>query len=613
MDFFVDKNTDLMRSTFMAVGLAELLVRIPAANTGQDVTITDMGSCYQIHSAVPLETLSAQVQEAGTLPAILPAIFKPLTAKEKKLTEEGTSKENLLLKYVPRGYRGVTIDYGAEKETYELARKAKSKKNSTREEGAVVESSPDYPTWAHLCSYFGKGSAMRVGYPALVHTWHAHQGDAAAALWELVCSTFADFPNASEDARYTWDTQFLPHLDYPDYALSTDISTSSSVSPSAVQGVSNAVGNSALSENPLKTFWLEMYFAFTGFMEVALPYNLGADVTTFYPIPRQISIRRLKDMVHEHRKSGAGRSLYSYSNQMSRAKLDILATVTFYRAMTEHLYNALRREQRGKADLRSISGFVGYYYKNIATQIPFDETVFARPAWLPLEADTDQLQQAANVLDEHRQLIERIRGRAPKYQLTGSELALFQPYRRYLALGNVEDWIAFTIAYGFYRFRHMPDQPGLRHLSDSLFKDSFPMTHNQPDRMDFRPIMDPERHPGFHRIAEAINQCTVYARYKNDVQRDSTFRFKTRHGLGDDLLRNAHNPSQFLADLAHFIHDYQRESVSVQADAGKSRTAIQPEDLQDITDLIAEYGSKVVAHMLVASGYTSRFYGKASE
>lgn len=124
------------------------------------------------------------------------------------------------------------------------------------------------------------------------------------------------------------------------------------------------------------------------------------------------------------------------------------------------------------------------------------------------------------------------------------------------------------------------------------------------DRKDYRPILD---NPGFQKIAGAINYCTSYSRYKKDVQKDRTFPYKVRHGLGDDLLRNAHNPELFLLDLSDFIHDYRRESINVHANTGKTRTEIEPDDIHEITGLIAQFGSRIVAHLLVATGYAARF------
>ena len=130
------------------------------------------------------------------------------------------------------------------------------------------------------------------------------------------------------------------------------------------------------------------------------------------------------------------------------------------------------------------------------------------------------------------------------------------------------------------------------------------MQSNPSDRADYRSILNDE---GFTQIAEAISYCTGYSRYMRNVRKDRTFPFRARHGLGDDLLRNAHNPELFLEELSRFVHDYRRESISVQAQTGQTRTEITPDDLNKVVELVAIYGSRIVAHLLVASGYAARF------
>jgi hypothetical protein len=599
MQLYVDKNTDLMRSTFIAVGLAHLLYKIPSAGSGQQVTIRDMGSCYGIESDLSYERLTQQVSDAGRLPAILPAIFKPLTSKEQKLLEAGTPAQELRLKYVPRDYVD-PIDYGKQRAVAQAASKRK-KKDDVRAEEDAQEAHPDYPVWAHLCSYFGKGSAMRVGYPTLIHNWHAHEDQNAVGLWQLICDCYESFPNATNATREIWRTEFLSTIDYQDYALATDISALAIVSPSTSKGVSAAAGYNTLSESTPDEFWLEMYFAFAGYMKIALPFNLGSDVTTYYPVPYDIDLITLETTISRYRKSVSGRSLYRFSNAMPRARLDALMSITFYQEMIQQQIMIADSDDWPEFSAEAIGGLVGYYYKNIATQIPFDETTFGLPAWLPHDTrDTDVLHAAHENLEQHRKLIDSLRGRPPKYQITADELTLINHYRRYLTHGQSWDWILFAIAHGQYRFRVLPDIPGLSALSTTLLKESLPMN----DRIDFRPVLE---NPGFQNIAAALNHCTTYARYKKDVQRDKTFGFKVRHGVGDDLLRNAHDPAQFIADLGAFVHDYQQESSSVQARTKQTRSAIQPDDVHAVAALVAEYGSRTVAHLLVAVGYAARF------
>src|SRR5690606_21852910 len=197
---FVEKDTDQMRSTLVASALASLLFHLAEAGSGVDVRIVDQGSAYRLQvNGNDRAVLLDFVRQRG-LPPLLPAILKPLSAKEKKLVEGGVPEDNVLRKYKPRGFPlDRVVNYGAEKQKVDAARQARRQK--TREEGDAPIRPRDYPLWAHLCSYFGKGSAMRIGYPLVVHAWHAHQGECAEALCELILQAYGDFPNRLDEAR----------------------------------------------------------------------------------------------------------------------------------------------------------------------------------------------------------------------------------------------------------------------------------------------------------------------------------------------------------------------------------------------------------------------------
>ncbi len=606
MRLFVDKDTDLMRSTFIAAGLAELLYYIPPTNSGQQVTIKDMGSCYIISSTLSFDALTQYVEQRG-LPSLLPAITKSLTASEKKLVEGGQPVEDILLKYIPHGYTGKIVKYVDHKAAFDIWRKYRPAKGAVHEEGAPNPPDADFPVWAHLCSYFGKGSAMRAGYPTVLHNWHAHVADhkAAVHLWQLIYNCYGVFPNEVDHAQAVWNEHFLNELQYPDYPLATTISTLAIVSPSTSKGISAASGYNLLTEDTPNTFWLEMYFAFVGFLQIAMPFTLDRDVLTFYPLPDDIQRQPLRDLIEAWRDSANVRSLYRHSNNMPRAKLDVLGQITFYQSMVEYFISGYNDGTLLPGmSLNNVSGLVGYYYKDISTQIPFDETVFSVPPWLHQQPDIDLLETAEGVLKAHYELLDAIRGRPPKYQMTADEMLLINLYRRYLTRGNADDWIDFAIACGQYRFRNMTEMGRLPTLTIELFEESFPMQSNSSDRVDYRPILNDN---GFKQIAEAISYCTSYSRYMRDVRKDRTFPFRPRHGLGDDLLRNAHNPELFLEELSLFVHDYRRESISVQAQTRQTRTEITPDDLNSVVELVAIYGSRIVAHLLVASGYAARF------
>lgn len=601
MDLYVEKDTDLMRSTFVAIGLAALFERLAPPGSGYDVRLRDLGSAYHVSVPYTLDEAHAfAAASADTLSALIPAIRKVFSQKEQK--ELQANPDSIVQhKYVPRSFSGEVVEYEKEQEIAKAAPKKMPK--DARQEGDAPQAAPDYPLWAHLCSYFGKGSAMRVGYPNVLHAWHAHRGDTAHALLDLIVGCYGDYPNDIEALHEAWETQLLPALEYADYALRPMISSLAVVSPSTAKGVSTTAGAQVLTEGTPEEFWLVIYLAFAGFMIAGMPFTMGSDVLTYYPLPRDISLGQLRAEMDEYRSAGRARQLYSFSNQMARAKLDALAQITFYQSMVAHFRTA---SPSGLfADwLEAHSGLVGYYYKDIGgTQIPFDETLFALPRWLPNAAlnDTPALDEAAALLEAHHAMIFALRGKAPKYALTADELVVLNAYRSFITTGEMDAWIDFAIRYNAYRFRALRDfyMPDL-HI-DILERT---IMNIQDDKKDYRPILSNE---GFRNIAAAIRHCTVTTRYLEDVKKQDTG-FKVRHGLGDDLLRNAHDADIFIEELSRFLHDYARESSSVQANnPERTRPFVTENDLYHLTELISIYGSRVVANLLVAVGFSSAY------
>jgi hypothetical protein len=307
-------------------------------------------------------------------------------------------------------------------------------------------------------------------------------------------------------------------------------------------------------------------------------------------------------IMRQYRDSNYVRDLYDYSNLTPRAKIDALSQIAFYLSMIAHYRDNIPEPDAPpweQIDPNAISGLVGYYYKDISTQIPFDETTFALPAWLPLDANRDALTESLNALEAHWSLIDAIRD---GYAI---ELTILAHYRRFIALGDADDWIAFTIAYSQYRFARMVDPVWLPQLHIEVLEKTL---MNIPHK-DYRPIIE---NVGFRNIAAAIRHCTVQTRYFKDVQKQS-ITFKVRHGLGDDLRRRAHDADHFIEDLGNFVYDYMRESSNVQANTGETRPYITDEDITDVVALVETYGSRVVASLLIATGYASKLPRKSEE
>ena len=116
------------------------------------------------------------------------------------------------------------------------------------------------------------------------------------------------------------------------------------------------------------------------------------------------------------------------------------------------------------------------------------------------------------------------------------------------------------------------------------------------------PILENE---GFRNIAAAIRKSTVIPQYFK--ARNKKGPYDIRYGLGNDLLRRAAYPEQFIQALSDFLHEYNRETAQIHerynGNPPVRRATVTTDDIAHVVALIDTYGSPTVANLLVAFGY----------
>lgn len=116
------------------------------------------------------------------------------------------------------------------------------------------------------------------------------------------------------------------------------------------------------------------------------------------------------------------------------------------------------------------------------------------------------------------------------------------------------------------------------------------------------PILE---NPGFQNVATAIRRSTVIPQYFK--AKGNRGPYDIRYGLGNDLLRRAAYPEQFIQALSEFLHDYNRETAQIheryKGNPPVRRATVTTEDIQQVVELIDAYGSPTVANLLVAFGF----------
>jgi len=122
-----------------------------------------------------------------------------------------------------------------------------------------------------------------------------------------------------------------------------------------------------------------------------------------------------------------------------------------------------------------------------------------------------------------------------------------------------------------------------------------------------KPLTPVVHNEGFREIATAIRQATVLAQYH--AARQSGYPYEVRYGLGQDLLRAAAYPTDFLAALSAFIQSYNAENARIDERITKGslhssrRSSVRTDHISAVVELVDQYGSEVICKMLVAYGY----------
>lgn len=130
------------------------------------------------------------------------------------------------------------------------------------------------------------------------------------------------------------------------------------------------------------------------------------------------------------------------------------------------------------------------------------------------------------------------------------------------------------------------------------------------EKLEFSEIV---RNDGFKAIAYAIRHSTVVPQARKGGKGPKPV-VDVRYGLGQQLMRKAAYPADFLAEIAEFLHLYNAENAQLR-EKGRNpfRKNVTTADIEALTALVDRFGSKVVCQMLVAYGYAREPYEAKEE
>lgn len=121
------------------------------------------------------------------------------------------------------------------------------------------------------------------------------------------------------------------------------------------------------------------------------------------------------------------------------------------------------------------------------------------------------------------------------------------------------------------------------------------------------------QNPGFRNIAYAIRHSTVVPQGRK-ARGNRPVVVDIRYGLGQQLARKAAYADDFLAEIASFIYKYNAENAQLRENKRHVyRKNVTTADLEALTALVDEFGSKVVSNLLIAYGYAREPYAPGDD
>ncbi|MGC9400728.1 MAG: hypothetical protein ACP5HM_16580 [Anaerolineae bacterium] len=569
--FYIDKTTDTFADVLLAYGVAALLDRLLRDNVGQrEVRVRDAGSVYVIDLETPMREGYVDVPWFCDLPFLKAGHKKP-----------------------PEAWPAAVVDYDKERDQrsqYFEARKqlpqAARRPGATRDEFpelATVENltpRPDYDILAQIYQM----SAIHA-YSAVLKNWFACR-DCFPELLRIVLDLFATTPNDVDAAYDAWRALNKKQK----LKAKNRVTPVQILNPSMGKGVNRTKADRAdLLQNP-NSFWLLEFLKFWGMRVAGLPRvvrstqrNGPRDRKTYVLQPRNLTLETLAQV-------------YTPFNRVLWANtaitMDVLAALRYTDVFLEQwLAGQLEDVRFGQRPGDHVSGLAVAFYKNLgqaSTMLNLAE--IGVPQWMKLET-REQAQAYRALLEEHRRVVTSLdEGRGDQYRL-------LKLYRDFLSGRILDPFFEFSAGYaGLTMSRMERGQWAPRFTTTNL--EVLIMEHD--DKLT--PILE---NVGFQNIATAIRRSTVIPQYFKAQGKKGPY--DVRYGLGNDLLRRAAYPEQFVQALSEFLHDYNRETAQIheryKGNPPVRRATVTTDDIQQVVALIDEYGSATVANLLVAFGY----------
>lgn len=572
--YFVPKRTSTYADVFLAYGLATILDRLAGQAKGESnrprIDIADAGPYYQVR-------LSEPVQEEwipDTLFFRSPAPF---------LTDQRTPADK-----VPPDTNTRDVDATWQQVlAYQSSRSAlwdKGVRGSDLEQKLRDQEPPcDWTVVAFLGDW--RMQAVEI-YNRIVAQWAASRSMAAEHV-RAVLQLFAGTEN-DESTLQSWE------ITARQSGLRVKETASQLLNPHQGKGLNEPKANALRMNNIRDRPWLEEYLKAVGLWSCLVPRRVvdGEDWKAYVLAPLCLDFRVQREVMARF-----NRYLWNERRRDETSlKSDATSLLLFARAWLDYL-EIEQPEEDFDADVtalapeKAVAGFHVAQFKllsrNAYTMVNL--SFLNLPRWTGTPSSRAEVLDLKEVIDEHLAVIREIdETRSDGYNL-------LRDYRDFVAGNNWNAFFDFAAGYSHEIIRRYNE--GARWVP--IFSPSklrrLIMAGNKP----LFPIVENE---GFQNVAYAIRYSTVIPQSRKANGQDSLY--EVRYGLGAELKSKATVRDEFIVALSDFMQSYNQENAQKLENTGKQmRRDLRTTDLEAVVRLVDEYGSEVVANLLIAYGY----------
>ncbi len=571
--YYVPKRTgtyaDVLEAYGLAVLLDAILRRMKGGQGSWRIGLEDAGPHYQVHLSEPIsqEWLAQATYFRPPLPCIL-----------RRADEEP-----------PEGVDCRNVD-----ETWARVRAYNQQRQLLQGEGIRgteleqqlrdLEPPPDWQTVVFLGD--GRMQAVKI-YNRIVMQWTKTRpifGETLATILALYARPDAE-PNALLTA---WQKRARK------LGLRIRETASQLLNPHQGKGQNEPKANALRMDNIKDRPWPEELLKAMGLWQTLAPRQVqdnNKDWKVYVlaplrmPLPgHQDVFRRFSALLWRERGNT------SLKSDITSLLLFVKTWLNYVDVTPEHALRALWGDPLPRPE-RVVAGFYVAQFKKLSQQAytMLNQSFLQIPAWSgPLRSKQD-VREIQQVIQEHLDVIRSIdEGHSDGFDL-------LRRYREFVAGSDWEAFFDFLAGYSHDLMRRLNE--GERWVP--TFTTTGLGRLIMANREALHPIV---QNPGFQNVAYAIRHSTIIPQSRK--ARGQSALYDIRYGLGAELKRKATVRDEFVAALMDFLQSYNQENAQTLENTGKQmRRDIRTSDIEEVVRLVDEYGSEVVAHLLIAYGY----------